>query len=176
LLLEPRRLAARAAARRIAAELGESLGHTVGFRVRGESVSSRDTRLEVVTEGVLTRMLQDDPSLPGVAAVVFDEFHERSLPGDVGLALVLGATRVLRDDLRVVVMSATLDGGRVAALLGDAPRITSAGKLFPVETRFDPAPDPRRLEGHIAAVVRELLATETGSVLVFLPEIGRAHV
>ncbi|MEZ4378901.1 MAG: ATP-dependent helicase HrpB [Gemmatimonadales bacterium] len=172
LLLEPRRLAARAAARRIAAELGESLGHTVGFRVRGESVSSRDTRLEVVTEGVLTRMLQDDPSLPGVAAVVFDEFHERSLPGDVGLALVLGATRVLRDDLRVVVMSATLDGGRVAALLGDAPRITSAGKLFPVETRFDPAPDPRRLEGHIAAVVRELLATETGSVLVFLAGAG----
>lgn len=175
ILLEPRRLAARAAARRIAHERGEPLGRTIGFRVRGESVIGLDTRLEVVTEGVLTRMLQDDPSLPGIAAVVFDEFHERSLHADLGLALVLGATRVLRDDLRVLVMSATLDGERIATLLGDAPRIRSEGRQFAVEYRYDPPGNRQPIPGHVAAVVREALESTTGSLLVFLPGAGDIH-
>ncbi len=175
ILLEPRRLAARAAARRIAHERGEQVGRSIGFRVRGESVVGPDTRLEVVTEGVLTRMLQADPSLPGIAAVVFDEFHERSLHADLGLALVLGATRVLRDDLRVLVMSATLDGERIANLLGDAPRIRSVGRQFPVEHRYDPPVNRQPLAGHVAAVVREALQATTGSLLVFLPGAGDIH-
>ncbi|HET9066976.1 MAG TPA: ATP-dependent helicase HrpB [Gemmatimonadales bacterium] len=175
ILLEPRRLAARAAARRIAHERGEPIGQTIGFRVRGESVSGPDTRLMVVTEGVLTRMLQDDPSLPGIAAVVFDEFHERSLHADLGLALVLGATRVLRDDLRVLVMSATLDGQRIASLLDNAPRITSAGRQFPVEYRYDPPASRQPLAGHVATVVREALYTTSGSLLVFLPGAADIH-
>jgi len=175
ILLEPRRLAARAAARRIAHERGEPLGQRIGFRVRGESVVGPHTRLEVVTEGVLTRMLQDDPSLPGIAAVVFDEFHERSLHADLGLALVLGATRVLCEDLRVLVMSATLDGQRIASLLGNVPRITSAGRQFPVEYRHDPPASRQPLTGHVAAVVREALRTTAGSLLVFLPGAAEIH-
>ncbi len=168
-MLEPRRLAARAAARRMAAERGESVGETVGFRVRGESRVGRTTRIEVVTEGILTRMLHDDAALETVGAVVFDEFHERSLAADTGLALVLGSAMVLRDDLRVVVMSATLDGAAVGALLGDAPLLESADRQHPVETRFAPPRAGRELESHVAAMVREALAAETGSVLVFLP-------
>ncbi|MEO8480311.1 MAG: ATP-dependent helicase HrpB, partial [Gemmatimonadota bacterium] len=175
ILLEPRRLAARAAARRIAHERGEQVGRTIGFRIRGESVVGPDTRLEVVTEGVLTRMLQEDPSLPGVGAIVFDEFHERSLHADLGLALVLGATRVLRDDLRVLVMSATLDGERVAHLLGDAPRIRSEGRQFPVDYRYDPPATRQPLAGHVAGVVRAALQTTSGSLLVFLPGAGDIH-
>lgn len=174
ILLEPRRIAARAAARRIAHEHGEPVGATIGFRVRGESIIGPTTRLEVVTEGVLTRMLQHDPSLPGVAAVVFDEFHERSLHADLGLALVLGATRVLRDDLRVLVMSATLEGERIARLMDNAPNIRSEGRQFPVEFRYDPPSGRQPLAGHIAAVVREALRSTAGSLLVFLP--GAAEI
>lgn len=171
-MLEPRRLAARAAARRIASERGEPVGGTVGFRVRGETRATAATRIEVVTEGVLTRMLQEDPSLPGIGAVIFDEFHERSLVADSGLALVLGATSVLNETLRVLVMSATLDVEPIAALLHDAPVIRSVGRRFDVETRFAPAPSGRRLAEHVAAVVRDSLETEAGSQLVFLPGAG----
>ncbi|HBM40753.1 MAG TPA: ATP-dependent helicase HrpB, partial [Sulfitobacter sp.] len=131
LMLEPRRLAARAAAERMAATLGEEPGQTVGFRVRGASAVSKSTRIEVVTEGILTRMLQDDPDLPGVGAVIFDEFHERSLNADLGLALCLEVAEALRDDLLIVAMSATLDAAPVAALM-QAPVVTSEGRSFPV--------------------------------------------
>ncbi len=135
LLLEPRRLAARAAAARMAATLGERVGQTIGLRVRMQAEISASTRLEVVTEGVFTRMILDDPALTGVAAVLFDEFHERSLDADLGLALALDAQGALRDDLRLLAMSATLDGARVARLMGDAPLVVSEGRAFPVETR-----------------------------------------
>ncbi len=136
ILLEPRRLAARAAAARMAATLGEAVGETIGLRMRLESKISARTRVEVVTEGVFARMILDDPELSGVACVLFDEFHERSLDADLGLALALDAQGALREDLRLLVMSATLDGARVAALMGDAPVIESAGRAFPVETRY----------------------------------------
>jgi ATP-dependent helicase HrpB len=174
-MLEPRRLAARAAARFMAKSLGEEVGATVGYRVRLETKAGRSTRIEVVTEGVFTRMLLDDPGLTGVAAVLFDEFHERSLDADLGLALALDAT-ALRPDLRIVVMSATIDGARVAGLLGDAPVIESAGRAFPVETRYVP-PDPlQRLEDQVAGAVLAALRADEGSILVFLPgqsEIAR---
>lgn len=175
ILLEPRRLAARAAARRMARERGESIGETIGLRIRGESLVGPRTRIEVVTEGVLTRLLQDDPALQNVAAVIFDEFHERSLHADTGLALVLGATRILRDDIRVLVMSATLDGGRIAALLGNAPHIRSEGRQFPVELRHDPPALRRSLNGHIATQIRETLSRHDGSILVFLPGAADIH-
>ena len=133
LMLEPRRLAARAAAERLAQSLGEAVGGRVGYRMRGESV--RGSRIEVVTEGILTRMIQTDPALEGVGCVIFDEFHERSLNADLGLALVWEARGALREDLAVLVMSATLDAGPVAAMLDDAPVVTSKGRAFPVETR-----------------------------------------
>ena len=136
LLLEPRRLAARNAAQRMAQTLGEQIGGTVGLRARLSTKVSARTRIEVVTEGVFTRMILDDPGLDGVAAVLFDEFHERSLDADLGLALALECQRGLREDLRILVMSATLDGGRVASLLGGAPVIESEGRAFPVETRY----------------------------------------
>src|SRR5690606_33516242 len=129
---EPRRLAARAAARRMAQTLGERVGETVGYRVRMDTRVGPKTRIEVVTEGVLTRMLQSDPSLDGVGLVVFDEFHERSLQADLGLALAFQAQGLLRPDLRLLVMSATLDGEPVARLLGGAPVVTSEGRSFPV--------------------------------------------
>ncbi len=170
-MLEPRRLAARAAAHRMAKTLGESVGETVGYRVRLDSRVSVKTRIEVVTEGVFTRMLLDDPELTGIAAVLFDEFHERSLDADLGLALGLDAAE-LRDDLRLLVMSATLDGARVARLLDDAPIIESQGRAFPVETLYR-EPDPLlRVEDQVAAVLREALATKQGSALVFLPGQG----
>ncbi|MBP7614412.1 MAG: DEAD/DEAH box helicase, partial [Steroidobacteraceae bacterium] len=135
LVLEPRRLAARAVATRMAATLGEQVGERVGYRMRLDTKVSRVTRIEVITEGVLTRRLQDDPALEDTAAVLFDEFHERSLHADVGLALTLEARAALRPDLRVLVMSATLDGEAVAKLLGDAPIVTTSGRMFPVEIR-----------------------------------------
>ncbi|MGL6181985.1 MAG: DEAD/DEAH box helicase, partial [Aestuariivirga sp.] len=135
-MLEPRRLAARAAARRMAETLGEDVGGTVGYAVRLDRKISARTRIEVVTEGILTRRLQTDPELSGVGLVIFDEFHERSLDGDFGLALTLDIQRGLRDDLRILVMSATLDAARVAAHLGDAPVIDAPGRVFPVETRY----------------------------------------
>ena len=172
LMLAPRRLAARAAAARMAFVLGERVGETVGYRIRLDSRVGPRTRIEVVTEGILTRRLQADPALEGVGVVLFDEFHERSLVADTGLALTLASRALLRDDLRVLVMSATLDGDAVARLLGDAPVIRSEGRAFPVTTQYRPAPPGARIEGHVAQVVREALATEPGSVLVFLPGAG----
>ncbi|RAK50970.1 ATP-dependent helicase HrpB [Phenylobacterium deserti] len=171
-VLEPRRLAARAAAERMAATLGEPVGQTVGFRVRMQSRVSAATRIEVVTEGVFTRMILDDPELPGVACVIFDEFHERSLDADLGLALARDAQGVLREDLRLLVMSATLDGAAVARLLGDAPVVESQGRTFPVETRYLGRDDRVRLEDQVVRAVEKALAEETGSVLVFLPGQG----
>jgi ATP-dependent helicase HrpB len=174
LVLEPRRLAARAAAARMAATLGETVGETVGLRVRFGSKVSRRTRIEVVTEGVFTRMILDDPSLDGIAAVLFDEFHERSLDADLGLALALDAQRGLREDLKLLVMSATLDGARVATLLGDAPVIASEGRAFPVETRYL-GRDPRTpIEAQVTDAVIRALRADPGSVLVFLP--GAAEI
>lgn len=172
IVLEPRRLAARAAAARMAWTLGEAVGETVGFRVRLQSKVSARTRIEVVTEGVFTRMIQDDPALDGVAAVLFDEFHERSLDADLGLALARDSQQLLRPDLRLLVMSATLDGAGVARRLGDAPVIESQGRAFPVDTRYlgrDPA---NRLEAQTARAVEKALAEEAGSLLVFLPGQG----
>ena len=136
IMLEPRRIAARASAERMARTLGERAGETVGYRVRFGSKISRATRIEVVTEGIFSRQILDDPELTGVAAVLFDEFHERSLDADMGLALARDAQTGLREDLRILVMSATLDGARVGKLLGDAPVVASEGRAFPVETRY----------------------------------------
>ena len=172
IMLEPRRLAARAAASRTASMIGEKVGDTVGYRVRLQSKVSARTRIEVVTEGVFTRMILDDPGLDGVAAVLFDEFHERSLDADLGLALARDAQGVLRDDLRLLVMSATLDGARVSALLDDAPVVESQGRMFPVETRYL-GRDPReRIEDGVTRAVLRALNDETGSVLAFLPGQG----
>ncbi|MGL4963440.1 MAG: ATP-dependent helicase HrpB [Inquilinus sp.] len=167
-MLEPRRIAARAAAGHMASLLGEKAGETVGYRIRMDRKVGPDTRIEVVTEGILTRMLQDDPALGGVGAVIFDEFHERSLNADLGLALAL-ETAELRDDLRLLVMSATLDGGPVASLLGDAPVVTSEGRAWPVETHHLPPRPGEAIEDAVARAVRDALAEETGSLLVFLP-------
>ena len=172
LVLEPRRLAARAAAQRMAATLGETVGETVGLRVRLQSLASARTRIEVVTEGVFTRMILDDPALDGVAAVLFDEFHERSLDADLGLALALDAQQGFREDMRLLVMSATLDGARVSALFGDAPRIESQGHAYPVATRYVGRNPGARVEDGVARVTLTALAEETGSILVFLPGQG----
>ncbi|MDB5483530.1 MAG: hrpB, partial [Caulobacteraceae bacterium] len=172
IMLEPRRLAARAAAARMAATLGEPVGVTVGYRVRLDSRVSAATRLEIVTEGVFTRMILDDPGLEGVAGVLFDEFHERSLDADLGLAFAFDSQTHLRADLRVLVMSATLDGARIAALLGDAPVIESRGRMFDVETRYLGKNLRGGLEDQVARAVRGALERETGGVLVFLPGQG----
>lgn len=168
-LLEPRRLAARAAARRMAALLGEEPGDTVGYAMRMESRMSAKTRIQVVTEGVLARLILDDPELPGVSAVIFDEFHERSLDGDFGLALALDVQDALRPDLRLLVMSATLDGARVSSLLSGAPVIESRGRSFPVEIRHEERAPGTSIEDVMAKAIREALAAEPGSVLAFLP-------
>jgi ATP-dependent helicase HrpB len=176
LMLEPRRLAARSAAWYMAKRLNEDVGDTVGYRVRLDSRVGPRTRIEVVTEGVLTRLLQEDPALSGVGLVIFDEFHERSLQADLGLALCIEIQTALRDDLRLLAMSATLSAETAAALLNDAPLITSTGRSFPVETRYLP-PDPRRITGpafldHVAAVIQRALREEQGSLLVFLPGVA----
>jgi ATP-dependent helicase HrpB len=174
LVLEPRRLAARAAASRMASTIGEPVGGTVGLRVRFGSKVSKSTRIEVITEGVFTRLILDDPSLDGVGAVLFDEFHERSLDADLGLALARDVQIALREDLKILVMSATLDGARVAALLGDCPVVTSEGRAFTVETRYL-GRDPReRIERPVADAVQRALRADTGSMLVFLP--GAAEI
>ena len=173
LVLEPRRLAARAAADRMAKTLGERVGDTVGLRVRFGSKVSRRTRIEVVTEGIFTRLILDDPMLDGVAAVLFDEFHERSLDADLGLALARDAQLGLREDLRLLVMSATLDGARVARLLGDAPVIASEGRAFPVDTRYL-GRDARPIEPQIADAILRATRADPGSVLAFLP--GAAEI
>ncbi len=174
LVLEPRRIAARAAADRMAKTMGERVGDAVGLRVRfGSKVSAR-TRIEVVTEGVFTQLVLDDPELKGVAAVLFDEFHERSLDADLGLALARDAQQGLREDLKILVMSATIDGARIAALLGDAPVIESHGRAFAVETRYV-GRDPRaRIEDQMADAVVRALRADAGSVLAFLP--GAAEI
>jgi ATP-dependent helicase HrpB len=168
-MLEPRRLAARAAARRMADMLGETVGETVGYRTRLDTRIGPKTRIEVVTEGILLRLIQDDPSLDGIGLVIFDEFHERNLDGDLGLALALETRRHLREELRLLIMSATLDGERVARLIGEVPVITSAGQSFPVAVRYLGRPTPDRLDTAIAAAIRRALAEEEGSLLVFLP-------
>jgi ATP-dependent helicase HrpB len=171
-MLEPRRLAARAAAKRMADMLGEKVGQTVGYRVRLDTVVSRATRIEVVTAGVFIRLIQEDPALESVAAVLFDEFHERSLDVDLGLAFCLDARQTLRPDLRLVAMSATLDGGPIAHLLGGAPALTSEGRQYPVETRYL-ARDPRtRLDETVAAAIRRALPDSEGDLLAFLPGVG----
>ena len=172
IVLEPRRIAARAAADRMAALLSESLGETIGLRVRLQTLCGPRTRVEVVTEGVFARMILDDPSLEGVAAVLFDEFHERSLDADLGLALALDAQAALRPDLRILVMSATLDGARVAALMQDAAVVESQGRAFPVETIYLGRDSRERLEDAAARAIFRALAEEGGSILVFLPGQG----
>ncbi|EAU42320.1 ATP-dependent helicase [Fulvimarina pelagi HTCC2506] len=169
ILVEPRRLAARAAARHMAEILGEEVGETVGWRMRLDTKISYKTRIEVVTEGVFTRMILADPELSGIGCVIFDEFHERSLDGDFGLALALDVQGALREDLKLLVMSATLDGARVANLLGNAPVIESVGRAFSVDIRYREHPGTERIEDAVAAAVQEALASETGSILAFLP-------
>lgn len=172
LVLEPRRIAARAAAERMAQSLAETVGETIGVRARMVSKSGPKTRIEVVTEGVFTRMILDDPELRGIGAVLFDEFHERSLDADVGLALALDAQGALRDDLRILAMSATLDGARVAELFGGADVIVSEGRAFPVETRYLGRDANARIEDQATDAVMHALRQETGSILVFLPGQG----
>ena len=174
ILLEPRRLAARAAAERMAWMLGERVGETVGIRARLDTRIGSKTRIEVVTEGVFTRLILDDPGLDGISAVIFDEFHERSLDADLGLALALDCRNGLREDLRLLVMSATLDGARVAGLLGDAPVIRSEGRAFPVATRYLGKPQDRRLDDAMSAAILRGFGDETGSILAFLP--GQAEI
>jgi ATP-dependent helicase HrpB len=171
-MLEPRRLAARAAARRMAETLGQTPGGTVGYRIRHETRVGPRTRIEVVTEGVLTRLLQSDPALEAFGLVIFDEFHERSIHADLGLALTLQTRTLLREDLRVLVMSATLDGAPVALLLGGAPIVTSEGRSHPVETRHRPPRAGARVEAAVAGAVREALVADAGDILAFLPGAG----
>jgi ATP-dependent helicase HrpB len=176
-MLQPRRLAARAVASRMAAQLSEPVGKTVGYQVRLEHKTSKDTRLEVVTEGILTRRLQSDPTLEGVGLVIFDEFHERSLHADTALALIREVQAALRDDLRVLVMSATLDAEFLSRALGDAPVISSAGRAFPVEIKYAPR-DPEDTIRSMVSTVRRALEDHAGDVLVFLPgaaEINRVE-
>ncbi|MGB7322051.1 MAG: DEAD/DEAH box helicase, partial [Albidovulum sp.] len=174
LMLEPRRLAARAAAERMAETLSEPIGQTVGYRIKGEAKVSKSTMIEVVTEGILTRMLQSDPELPGIGCVIFDEFHERSLNADLGLALTWEARQTLRPDLGIVVMSATLDAEPVAAMLDAAPVITSTGRAYPVDTRWLSRPLDRtmRFEAAVAGLVAEAVDASEGGILVFLPGEG----
>lgn len=177
LMLEPRRIAARAAAQFMARQLGEEVGQTVGYRIRFESKVSAATRIEVVTEGILTRFIQDDPELAGVGAILFDEFHERHLAGDLGAALALDVQATLRPELRLVVMSATLDGERIARWL-DAPRLSSPGRSFPVRIDYPPARTQENTEHHLARIARLALEENAGDVLAFLPgrrEIARAE-
>ena len=174
IMLEPRRIAARASAERMARTLGERAGETVGYRVRFGSKISRATRIEVVTEGIFSRQILDDPELTGVAAVLFDEFHERSLDADLGLALARDAQTGLREDLRILVMSATLDGARVGKLLGGAPVVASEGRAFPVETRYLGRKVDAPVERQMADAIATALRADPGSVLAFLP--GAAEI
>ena len=172
ILLEPRRVAARAAARRMASLLGEEVGQTIGYAMRLDTRQSAETRILVVTEGVFTRMILTDPELAGVDCVIFDEFHERSLDADFGLALTLDVRTALRPDLKLIVMSATLDGAKIAAALGDAPLIESKGKAFPVEMRYVDRNANERIEDAMAAAIRRAVSEEQGSILAFLPGVG----
>ena len=181
IMLEPRRLAARAAAERMAAELGERVGETVGYRIRLESKVSSSTRIEVVTEGILARRLQDDPSLDGVGLVIFDEYHLRNLDADLALALTLHGRELFRDarPLKVLLMSATLEGERLSRLLNDAPIVTSEGRMYPVTTIWGKPQQPGDfIEPRVIATCLDALEEQSGSVLIFLPgqaEIRRVH-
>lgn len=172
ILLEPRRLAARNVAQRLAELLHEKPGETVGYRMRAETCVGPSTRLEVVTEGILTRMLQNDPELNGVGLVILDEFHERSLQADLALALLLDVQQGLRDDLRLLIMSATLDNERLRQALPDAPVISSEGRAFPVERRYQPLPAHQRFDEAVAIATADLLRQAPGSLLLFLPGVG----
>ncbi|KPQ30710.1 MAG: ATP-dependent helicase HrpB [Marinobacter excellens HL-55] len=172
LMLEPRRLAARTAARYMAKQLGEQPGQTVGYRTRLDTRVSGNTKIEVVTEGILTRLIQSDPMLDDYAAILFDEFHERSLQADLGLALARETQQVLREDLRILVMSATLDTAPIARILDDVPVLSSAGRAFPVEVIYRPGGRNGRMADQVVALVQEALREQTGSMLVFLPGAG----
>lgn len=172
LMLEPRRVAARAAAARMAEERCEEVGATIGYRVRLDSKVGPKTRIEVLTEGLLTRRLQSDPALEGVGLLIFDEFHERSLNADLGLALALECQGALNEDLKILVMSATLDGTRVSKLLGDAPIVRAEGRLFPIETRYNPLPSGQRPSLAWAQILRRVLQETEGGILMFLPGEG----
>ncbi|WP_312119272.1 ATP-dependent helicase HrpB [Kosakonia cowanii] len=172
LLLEPRRLAARNVAQRLAELLNEQPGDSVGYRMRADTCVGPNTRLEVVTEGILTRLIQNDPELNGIGLVILDEFHERSLQADLALALLLDVQQGLRDDLKVLIMSATLDNERLHSLLPDAPVIVSEGRAFPVEQRYQSLPAHQRFDEAVAQATAELLRTEPGSLLLFLPGVG----
>ncbi|MCT4710979.1 ATP-dependent helicase HrpB [Enterobacteriaceae bacterium H11S18] len=172
LLLEPRRLAARNVAQRLAELLGEKAGETVGYRMRAETCVGPNTRLEVVTEGILTRMIQRDPELEGVALVILDEFHERSLQADLALALLLDVQQGLREDLKLLIMSATLDNQRLQKCLPDAPVISSEGRAYPVDRRYSPLSAHQRFDEAVALAVANLLREESGSLLLFLPGVG----
>ena len=177
LMLEPRRLAARAAAERLASELGEKVGETVGYRIRLDSKVGPTTRIEVVTEGILTRRLQDDPALEGVGLLIFDEFHERSLDADLALALSLNGRDLFRDEqpLKILLMSATLEGERLAGLLDDAPILRSEGRMFPVQMRWGrPYQAGEFIEPRVVQTILEAVYDQTGSILVFLP--GQAEI
>ena len=172
IMLEPRRLAARNIARFLASELGEEVGQRVGYRVRGESKVSARTRLEIVTEGILTRMLQADPELTGVELLIFDEYHERSLHADLALALAIEARSALRPDLKLLIMSATLDGLDFSTQLPQAQVLQSAGRAHPIDYHYRPINRQQHLVPQLGAVVLEALAAESGSLLVFLPGAG----
>ncbi len=175
IMLEPRRLAAKNVAYRLAQQLGEEPGQTVGYRMRAESKSGPQTRLEVVTEGILTRMLQQDAELQGVSLVILDEFHERSLQADLALALLLDVQQGLRDDLKLLIMSATLDNARMTQLLPQAPVVVSEGRSFPVERLYQPLASHQRLEDGVAAAVKRMLAEQPGSLLLFLPGVAEIN-
>lgn len=175
LMLEPRRLAARSAAKYMATLLGEQVGETVGYRIRFDTCIGPKTRIEVITEGILTRMLQNDPILENVGLIIFDEFHERSIHADVGLALCLQSQALLREDLKILVMSATLDTDPVGKIMGDAPIIVSEGRCFPVETHYLFRPSTGSLEGIVTGKIQEVLGTTQGDLLVFLPGLKEIH-
>ncbi|KYQ98025.1 ATP-dependent RNA helicase HrpB [Serratia plymuthica] len=175
IMLEPRRLAAKNVAYRLAQQLGEEPGQTVGYRMRAESKSGPHTRLEVVTEGILTRMLQQDAELRGVSLVILDEFHERSLQADLALALLLDVQQGLRDDLKLLIMSATLDNARMTQLLPQAPVVVSEGRSFPVERQYQPLASHQRLEDGVAVAVKRLLSEQGGSLLLFLPGVAEIN-
>jgi len=172
ILLEPRRLAARSVAARMASLLKEEVGQTIGYRIRFETVVSAQTRIEVVTEGILTRMIQSDNTLEGVGLVIFDEFHERSLQADLALALCYQSQQMLRNDLKLLIMSATLDSEKISTLLGNAPIITSIGKQFPVTIKYQPVDKEDGIAVATTRVIRRALKEQLGDLLVFLPGTG----
>ena len=172
LMLEPRRLAARSVAMRMADTKKENVGISIGYRVRFENVVSAKTRIEVVTEGILTRMIQTDNSLEEVGLVIFDEFHERSLQADLALALCLQVQELLRSDLRILIMSATLDGDKLSGLLHNAPIITSSGRQYPVELKYFPTDKDEKLTVSAARAIRKAMHEQSGDILAFLPGAG----